>query len=131
MENKSTFQDIMPSITIQIDFMAYFLIFISLIVSLYLLKKITVKLLKSKKKVLTKQEVALLKIKELDLNSQDQKQLLYKFTLLSKELSNQKKDEKLQKLLQEIKPYKYHSKNITISSEIKYKMQRYIDELHL
>jgi len=131
MENKSSFQDIMPSITIQIDFIGYFFLFASVIISLYLLKRVTIKFLKSEKKVLTKQEIAVLKIKELDLNSPDQKQLLYDFTLLCKEVSNQEKDAKLQKLLQEIEPYKYHSKNISISIELKYKIQRYIDELHL
>jgi len=128
MEDKSNFQDIMPFVVIHIDFMAYIYIFLSTIMFLYVLKIVIIKFLKDKRKVLTKEQIVILKIKKLKINPYDQKQFLYDFTILCNKLTKQTKDEKL---LQDIEPYKYHSKNIAITKELKSKIQRYIDELHL
>lgn len=135
MENKiqhtATFQDILPFETIQIDFTGYLYSFIGIVFVAVLVKIAVERLKKSKQKILSKKEISLQKLKNLDLDSQDQKQVLYEFTLYAKEISNNQLDTKLQKILRSIEPYKYHAKNIQIEPTIKQNIKRYRDELEL
>lgn len=131
MEDKVTFQEIMPFESIQIDFIGYFYLSIGIIFLVLFFKIMINKFKQGNQKILSKEEASFYKLKNLNLNSKNQKQVLYHFTLYSKEILNTQDDTKLQKILEEIEPYKYHAKNIQIDSTIKQNIKRYIDELKL
>lgn len=131
MEDKVTFQDIMPFESIQIDLMEYFYLFAGIILVAILFRIILTKVRQPNQKMLSKKEISLYNLQNLDLNREDQKQVLYDFTLYSKELLNGQEDTKLQNILEQIETYKYHDKNIQIDSTIRQNIKRYIDELKL
>ena len=128
MQNSSNFYDIMPFVTIQIDILPYIYILVSIVIAVYLLKIFIKKAFLKKEPTLTHKEMILQKIKQLDFNSSNQKQVLYDFTLLTQELDELKDDKNLQKILQAIKPYKYQAKDVQIPKELKSEIKRYVDE---
>lgn len=129
MEDNISFQDIMPMENISIDYSGYILFFISFCIVVMVLFYL-IKIVRNRRKtLLSKEEIILQELKNLDLNSLDTKQLCYDFTLFTKELGLNKNDTKLQEIFTLLEPYKYHNKMIPLEPKIKTILQRYIDEL--
>lgn len=122
-------QDIMPNETILIDYFKYIYIVIFLILVfvsfIFIIKKIT----RKEKIILTKEQKAIKKLKVLDLNSLDSKQILYDFTILSKECLSHENEEKLKKILEKIEPLKYQRNKITLDENLKKILKEYINDL--
>lgn len=133
MNSIDKFQDIMPNEVIDINyfkyiFMAIFLILIFM-AFVFFIKKIRIK----KEIALTKEQIAIKNLKNLDFNSMNSKQILYEFTIFAKEYQNEKNNEKnknkLNGILIEIEPLKYQKNKIILDDEIKKKLKEYIDDL--
>lgn len=131
MNSIDKFQDIMPNEVIDINyfkyiFMAIFLILIFM-AFIFFIRKIRIK----KEVALTKEQIAIKNLKNLDFNSVNSKQLLYDFTIFAKEwqIENNKNNNKLNKILIEIEPLKYQKNKILLDAKIKKKLKEYIDDL--
>lgn len=135
MNSIDKFQDIMPNEVIDINyfkyiFMAIFLILIFM-AFIFFIRKIRIK----KEVSLTKEQIAIKNLKNLDFNSVNSKQLLYDFTIFAKECQiekdneNNKNNNKLNKILIEIEPLKYQKNKILLDAKIKKKLKEYIDDL--
>lgn len=129
MQETATFQEIISFEPIQIDVMGYFYLFLCVVVVSIVLKVVITMFIQPKPKTFSKKEILFQQLKKLDFSSENQKQILYEFTLYSKELSSNQEEQKLVKILKQIESYKYHNKNIQIDPKIKQNMKRYIDEL--
>lgn len=118
------FKDIQAIEIIPIDFMLYF-VFISVAIVLFsILIYITIK---KKDRVLTKEEVALEKLHNIDLSSFDTKQIAYDFTLYTKEFLGHKKDENFEKILVELESYKYIKETKQLDEKIINRIKEYIE----
>ena len=117
------FKDIQSSVTIEVDFLFYFIV---LTISILAFSFILFILRKKKIVALTPKEEALKSLQELDFNSEDTKQLVYDFTLLAKESLDDKNQDILQNLLVELEPYKYQSHSKKPDDKIIKQMKEYI-----
>lgn len=126
-------QDIMQNETIFIDYYKYIYItiffFLFFIVLIFLIKRFN----KREKVILTKEQIAVENLKNIDFNTSNQKQLLYDFTIFAKECQSEKTDEKarnkLDEILKQIEPFKYQKDEIVLDEKTKKILKEYIDEL--
>lgn len=131
MADNALFKDIMPIETIEINYWSYLpfiaAVFTALLILVYIFKKFSTK----KRYRSSSKHKALEKLKQLKFEQKNQKKLLYDFTIYAKEYEKevQVNSLKLQKILQDIEPYKYHKNHIKLDYKIKAQIQRYIDEL--
>lgn len=128
MNSNEDFLDIMPNVNIEINYIFYLFLFSTTILAILLLF-IVLKKFKYKKKHLSKNEVILEKLKNLSFEEDFTKELLYKFTFLIKELKNNKIDDKLRLILEEIEPFKYKKEEKISNNKLKKLLKEYINEL--
>ncbi len=120
------FQDIMPPVAIDMDYtqIIYLLIALFFGVAALFLAAHFIKKIISKPKLYTKEEIALKKLKALDFENPT-KQLLYDFTLLSKECIGEKQG--LDNILRLLEPYKYTKDDKPIEKSVIKKLKEYAD----
>lgn len=118
----------MPNIYIQINHIFYICLFLTFILTILFLYIILKKFI-YKKKPLCKNEIILRKLKNLSFETKSTKELLYEFTILTKELKNNQIDQKLNSLLKKIEPFKYKKEDIVLNQELKKLLKEYINEL--
>lgn len=119
------FQDIMPIEYIDIPYsyyIFYIILFIVVGIGLYIYAKVLFK-----KTIAIKEKSSLEKLKELDLDSENTKQLLYDFTLLAKDIAIDKSE--LDMVLKKIEPYKYKKEEIKLDKKTKELLKGYIDAI--
>lgn len=116
----------MPPVAIDMDYTQIIYLLIALFIgaavlffAAHLIKKII-----SKPKLYTKEEIALNKLKALDFDNPT-KQLLYDFTLLSKECVGEKQS--LDEILRLLEPYKYTKDDKPIEKSVIQKLKEYAD----
>lgn len=123
------FQDIMPNEILLIDFTKYIYVFICIFMFIFVFMILIKRFNKKEKVVFSKEQIALKKLKNLDFNTPNQRQLLYDFTLLAKECQNEKTKEKLDDILKKIEPFKYQKDEIVLDENIKKILKEYINDL--
>lgn len=132
MENKEQVLDIMPYANIDINYLNYVWLLICVIVFIvtliYLIKKIPQKIQKKQQTIFEK---AVKNLKELDIEKDDGKTILYEFTKNAKLCTNEFNIKKLEIILNQIEPLKYQDKKVVLNSKIKEMLKGYIqDELY-
>ena len=132
MENKEQVLDIMPYANIDINYLNYVWLLICVIVFIvtliYLIKKIPQKIQKKQQTIF---ERAVKNLKELDIEKDDAKTILYEFTKNAKLCTNEFNIKKLEIILNQIEPLKYQDKKVVLNSKIKEMLKGYIqDELY-
>lgn len=100
----------------------YIILFIVVGIGLYIYAKVLFK-----KTIAIKEKSSLEKLKELDLDSENTKQLLYDFTLLAKDIAIDKSE--LDMVLKKIEPYKYKKEEIKLDKKTKELLKGYIDAI--
>ena len=120
------FKDIQESQVIQIDFTLYFIvitlcILIFSIVLYFLTRKKTIKL--------TKKDIMLKKLKDIDFQSMNTKKIIYDFTIYGKESLQDEDKNKFDKIQEKLKPYKYIQENKKLDIELINLMKQYIKSI--
>lgn len=120
------FKDIQESQVIQIDFTLYFIvitlcILIFSIVLYFLTRKKTIKL--------TKKDIILQKLKDIDFQSMNTKKIIYDFTIYGKESLQDEDKNKFDKIQEKLKPYKYIQENKKLDLELINLMKQYIKSI--
>ncbi len=120
------FKDIQESQVIQIDFTLYFIvitlcILIFSIVLYFLTRKKTIKL--------TKKDIMLKKLKDIDFQSMNTKKIVYDFTIYGKESLQDEDQNKFDKIQEKLKPYKYIQENKKLDIELINLMKQYIKSI--
>ena len=124
MDNQ--FQDIMPLEDIAIDTNIYFIYIGLFILAGLLIYLYTRFLFKKDTKTPNPYEQKIQKLKELDLDRTDTKQMLYEFTLLAKDTMKEK--ERLNLILDQIEPLKYKKDEVILDKKLKDLLRGYIDD---
>ena len=118
----TSFKDIQESQVIQIDFSVYFIvmtlcIIIFSIVLYFLRKKKTIKL--------TKEDIILQKLTNIDFNSSDTKKIIYNFTIYGKLSLKEEDKNSFEEILKKLEPYKYIQENKKLDTELINLMKQY------
>ncbi len=122
------FKDIQAIETIHIDFTLYFLI---ITICILLFSFILYILTKKKTVKLTKKELIIQKLKNIDFNTLDTKKIIYNFTIYGKGSLGKECKERFEEILNQIEPYKYIEENKQLTTQLKKSMKDYIKDIEL
>lgn len=120
------FKDIYEVETITIDFSLYFII-----ITICIIIFSSILYIKTRKKpiLLTKREITFNKLKTIDFNSGDTKNIIYEFTIYGKLSLDEIDKEDFEKIVLKLEPYKYIKEDKVLDKELINSMRNYIKKV--